>query len=413
MKTNQSRPLDSITDALNDLKAGKMIIVVDNENRENEGDFVMAAEMITPEAINFMASVGKGLICTPLSADLAKKFELPLQASSNTASLGTAFTVSIDAKEKISTGISASDRAHTIKMLTEQTTQASDFVRPGHIFPLIAKTGGVLERPGHTEASVDLCELAGLSPVGVICEIMNPDGSMARFAELCDLADKYQLKMISIDHLINYRQTHQDLISSVESIPFPNKYGDFQLYIFRSAILKQEHQALVKGDLTLLKNDNPLVRIHSECFTGDIFGSLRCDCGEQLESSMQMINDASSGMVIYLRQEGRGIGLFDKIKAYQLQDQGMDTLEANLHLGHPVDLRDYTMAAQILRYFGVNTFKLLTNNPLKIEGLKKLGCNNFTRLPLEIKAQKRNAHYLLTKKEKLGHLLKQESTYEN
>lgn len=407
MKTKELRPLDSIESALSDLRAGKMIIVVDDEDRENEGDFVMAADMVTPESINFMATIGRGLICTPLSTELAKKFDLPLQVQTNTASLGTAFTVTIDAKEKISTGISSSDRSYTIKLLSESSTIASDFARPGHIFPLIAKDGGVLERPGHTEASVDLSRLSGFAPVGVICEIMNPDGTMSRFQELCDLADKHHLKMISIADLIEYRRSHENLISTVETIPFPTKFGEFQMYIFRSEVLKQEHVAIVKGEVSLLKKTAPLVRVHSECFTGDIFGSYRCDCGDQLNSSMKLIDQAGSGMIVYLRQEGRGIGLFNKVKAYQLQDQGMDTAEANIHLGFPVDSRDYTMAAQILRYFEVDKMKLLTNNPQKIEGLKKLGFNNLERAPLEMDANHKNAQYLFTKKVKLGHLLEQ------
>lgn len=407
MKTKNLRPLDSIEAALADLKIGKMIIVVDDEDRENEGDFVMAAEMITPEAVNFMATIGRGLICTPLSEELAKKFDLPLQVQTNTASLGTAFTVTIDAKEKISTGISASDRSYTIKILTDSTTTADDFVRPGHIFPLIAKDRGVLERPGHTEASVDLSKLAGFSPVGVICEIMNPDGSMARFPELCDLAHQHGIKMISIADLITYRKLQENLISSVESIPFPTKSGDFQMYIFKSDVLKQEHIAIVKGDVLNLKNPGTLVRIHSECLTGDIFGSLRCDCGEQLSASMKTIEEQGSGAIIYLRQEGRGIGLFNKIRAYQLQDKGMDTAEANLHLGFPVDLRDYTMASQILNYFKMDQIKLMTNNPQKMDGLSKLGHKNVERFPLEMTANTKNAQYLFTKKVKLGHLLKQ------
>jgi 3,4-dihydroxy 2-butanone 4-phosphate synthase/GTP cyclohydrolase II len=407
MKTNELRPLDSIEAALAELKLGKMIIVVDDEDRENEGDFIMAAEMVTPEAINFMATIGRGLICTPLSSEMAVKFELPLQVQTNTASLGTAFTVTIDAKNNISTGISAADRSHTIKLLTQSTTVAQDFVRPGHIFPLIAKAGGVLTRPGHTEASVDLSELSGFSPVGVICEIMNPDGTMARFPDLCKLADEHNLKMISIADLISYRKLQEDLISTVESIPFPTKFGDFQMYIFKSEILNQEHVAIVKGDLEKLKNPETLVRVHSECFTGDIFGSYRCDCGEQLSASMKMIEEQGSGAIIYLRQEGRGIGLFNKVKAYQLQDKGMDTAEANIHLGFPVDLRDYTMASQIIRYFKIENMKLMTNNPQKINGLQKLGHKNIERLPLEIDANAKNAQYLFTKKVKLGHLLKQ------
>jgi 3,4-dihydroxy 2-butanone 4-phosphate synthase / GTP cyclohydrolase II len=407
MKNETLRQLDSIESALEDIRLGKMIIVVDDEDRENEGDFVMAADMITPEAVNFMATIGRGLICTPLSLELAQKFDLPLQVQTNTASLGTAFTVTIDAKEKISTGISASDRSYTIKLLAEKETKPTDFARPGHIFPLIAKDGGVLERPGHTEAAVDLSKLAGFAAVGVICEIMNPDGSMARFPELCELATKHDIKMISIADLINYRKMNENLISSVETIPFPTKFGEFQLFIFRSELLKQEHVAIVKGEMSLLKNAGSLIRVHSECFTGDIFGSYRCDCGEQLADSMKIIEEKKSGAIIYLRQEGRGIGLFNKVKAYQLQDQGMDTAEANVHLGFPVDLRDYTMAAQILKYFEVTDMKLLTNNPQKIEGLNKLGFKNIERYPLEMTPNQKNAQYLFTKKVKLGHLLKQ------
>lgn len=407
MKTEKSRPLDSIESALNELRSGRMIIVVDDEDRENEGDFVMAADMITPEAVNFMATFGRGLICTPISREIAKKFDLKLQVEDNTASLGTAFTITIDAREKISTGISASDRAHTIKLMTLKETKAQDFVRPGHIFPLIAKNGGVLERPGHTEASVDLSRLSGFSAVGVICEIMNPDGSMARFPELCELADKHNLKMISIADLIDYRKRTENLISTVESVPLPTKFGDFQMYIFRSDLLKQEHVAIIKGDPSKLKEDQLLLRVHSECFTGDILGSYRCDCGDQLAQSMKLIESRGSGAIIYLRQEGRGIGLFNKIRAYQLQDKGMDTAEANLHLGFPVDSRDYTMAAQILRYFEIERVTLLTNNPLKLAALKKFGLKSVERESLEINANHKNAQYLLTKKVKLGHLLKQ------
>lgn len=407
MKTEKMRPLDTIETALNELRSGRMIIVVDDEDRENEGDFVMAAEMITPEAVNFMATIGRGLICTPVSSEIAKKLDLRHQVETNTASLGTAFTVTIDAREKISTGISANDRSHTIKIMTDKETVASDFVRPGHIFPLIAKDGGVLERNGHTEASVDLSRISGFAPVGVICEIMNPDGSMASFPELCELADKHNLKMISIEDLIQYRKSTENLISTVESIPFPTKFGDFQMFIFRSDLLKQEHVAIVKGDILTLKEKPALVRVHSECFTGDIFGSFRCDCGDQLATSMKMMEEKGSGVIIYLRQEGRGIGLFNKVKAYQLQDQGMDTAEANIHLGFPVDSRDYTMASQIIRHFELTDIKLLTNNPKKIDALNALGVKNIERGPLEINANHKNAQYLLAKKVKLGHLLKQ------
>lgn len=397
--------LNTITEAIEDIKSGKIIIVVDDENRENEGDFVMSAELLTPEAVNFMASIGRGLICTPLSAELAEKFDLPLQVQTNTANLGTAFTVTIDAKEKISTGISASDRSHTMKLLTHPKTTAADFVRPGHIFPLIAKNHGVLVRNGHTEASVDLCRLSGLAPVAVICEIINPDGSMARLPDLFELAKAHNLKIISIEDLITYRKNTENLISQVETIPFPCKYGDdFKLSIFRSEILGEEHLCISKGSPEELKN-NPLVRLHSECFTGDIFGSLRCDCGEQLDLAMKKINEAGSGIAVYLKQEGRGIGLYNKIRAYQLQDQGFDTVEANLKLGHPADLRDYTMAAQILKHFGVKEAQVMTNNPKKLDQLETFGIKT-SRVSLEVKPETRNQKYLETKKEKLGHLLK-------
>lgn len=407
MKTKNLRPLDSIDSALEDLRSGGIIIVVDDEDRENEGDFVMAADKITPESVNFMATHGRGLICTPLSRELAKRFQLKLQAEENTASLGTAFTVTIDAKEKISTGISASDRSYTIKLLTEKETTPEDFVRPGHIFPLISKDGGVLERPGHTEASVDLSKLAGFSPVGVICEIMNPDGTMARLPELMELAKIHNLKIISIKDLIDYRKKKEDLISSVECVPFPSSFGEFNMYVFKSDVLNQEHVAIVKGDLNELKTGPALIRIHSECFTGDIFGSYRCDCGDQLKTSLKRIEENGSGVIIYLRQEGRGIGLFNKIKAYQLQDKGLDTAEANLKLGFQVDARDYTMAGQIMRYFEIDQVKLLTNNPLKLAALKKFNLKSLDREAIEVKANDKNAHYLLTKKVKLGHLLKQ------
>ena len=407
MKTKNLRPLDSIEAAIADLKLGRMIIVVDDEDRENEGDFIMPADMITPEAINFMITHGRGLVCAPLSQEIAKRLDLPLQVQTNTDTMGTAFTVTIDAKEKVHTGISASDRSHTLKFMADPQSKASDFTRPGHIFPLIAKDGGVLERQGHTEAAVDFSKLAGMSAVGVICEIMNEDGSMARLPELLTLADKHNLKVVSIDALVTYRKQHENLISTVESIPLPTKYGDFQMYMFKSAILKQEHVAIIKGDPSLLQNPDTLVRVHSECFTGDILGSLRCDCGEQLAACMKTMEEKGSGAVIYLRQEGRGIGLFNKVRAYQLQDQGMDTAEANLHLGFPVDSRDYTMASQILRYFKIDSIKLMTNNPQKIEGLTKLGHTKIERSALEIDANTKNAQYLLTKKTKLGHLLKQ------
>lgn len=404
MKTNKQRSLDSIEAALIDLKMGKMIIVVDDENRENEGDFIMNADLVTPQMINFMATVGRGLICTPLTSDLAQRFDLPLQVTSNTASLGTAFTVTIDAKDHISTGISAADRSHTIHLLTKASTLATDFVRPGHIFPLIAKDGGVLERPGHTEAAVDLAKLSGSAPVGVICEIMNPDGSMARLDDLFILADEHDLKIISIEDLISYRKKTENLITQVESVPLPTKFGNFTMSIFRSSYSPEETITISKGDL--LSSKPVLTRVHSECLTGDVFGSCRCDCGAQLEAAMKKIETEGSGLIIYLRQEGRGIGLFNKIKAYQLQDKGLDTAEANLHLGFPIDSRDYTMAGQILRFFKIEKVKLMTNNPDKILALEKLGFF-IEHDALEIEATVNNTNYLMTKKEKMGHLLYQ------
>ena len=407
MKTKELRPLDSIESAIADLKLGKMIIVVDDEDRENEGDFIMASDMVTPEAINFMITQGRGLVCSPVSTDIAKRLDLPLQVLTNTDSMGTAFTVTIDAKDKVHTGISAFDRSHTLKLMADPKSVGTDFNRPGHIFPLIAKDGGVLERQGHTEAAVDLSKLAGFAPASVICEILNEDGTMARRPDLQVLAQKFDLKIISIADLVIYRKMQENLITTVEAIPFPTKFGEFQMYIFKSELLKQEHVAIIKGEPNKLKEAGTLVRVHSECFTGDIFGSFRCDCGEQLAGAMKAIEEHGSGAIVYLRQEGRGIGLFNKVKAYQLQDKGMDTAEANLHLGFPVDLRDYTMASQILRYFEIDSMKLMTNNPQKIDGLTKLGHKNIERFPLEVDANAKNAQYLFTKKVKLGHLLKQ------
>lgn len=404
MKINNDSILNTIEEALFDLENGKMIIVVDDEDRENEGDFIMNADKITPEAINFMATYGRGLICTPLSNELAKKFDLPLQVTTNTASLGTAFTVTIDAKNHISTGISAADRALTIKLLTLDSTSPHDFVRPGHVFPLIAKDGGVITRAGHTEAAVDLATLSGSKPVGVICEIMNKDGSMARLDDLVILAKEHNLKIISIADLIEYRKKKDNTLYLIESVPLPTKFGNFNLTVFKSKYTQEEHVALSKGDLTA---SSPLIRIHSECVTGDIFHSLRCDCGEQLEEALKQIEKSGHGLVIYLRQEGRGIGLFNKVRAYQLQDDGIDTADANLKLGFPVDARSYDVAVFILNYFKVKSLKLMTNNPEKINALKRLGSFEVTRAPIEILANKKNTQYLFTKKEKMGHILNQ------
>jgi len=398
------RLLDTIESALEDLKRGKMIIVVDSEDRENEGDFVMAAELITPEAVNFMATQGRGMICAPLPQDYAQRLDLPPQSGTNTASLGTAFTVTVDAAEGISTGISAADRALTLKLLADASSLPKTFARPGHIFPLIARPKGVLERDGHTEAAVDLARLAGLAPVGVICEILNPDGSMARRPELEKIAQDFDLKLISIEDLIRYRKRSENLLTEVESVPLPTKHGEFTLHVFRSALLNDEAMAISKNPAQL-KHGAPLVRVHSECFTGDVLGSLRCDCGEQLERALAAIEAEGTGVVVYLRQEGRGIGLMNKVRAYQLQDQGLDTVEANLKLGLPADARDYAMAHQILRYFGVQDVRLLTNNPLKLEALKSLNDASFERVAHETAPHARNAQYLITKKARLGHLL--------
>jgi 3,4-dihydroxy 2-butanone 4-phosphate synthase/GTP cyclohydrolase II len=401
------RPLDSIEAAIEDLKLGRMIIVVDDEDRENEGDFVMAAEVVTQQAVNFMATHGRGMICAPLTQELATRFDLPLQTAQLSAPLGTAFTVTIDATHKVTTGISAADRAHTLKLLTESSTVAADFTRPGHIFPLIAREGGVLKRNGHTEAAVDLARMAGFAPVGVICEIMNEDGTMSRRDELEVIAEKFDLKMISIADLITWRKAHESLLTEVETVAMPTQFGDFALHVFRSEALSQEAMAIVKGDPAQLKNGTPLLRVHSECFTGDVLTSLRCDCGEQLHKALKRIEAEGSGIVVYLKQEGRGIGLMNKVRAYQLQDQGLDTVEANLRLGFPADARDYTMAAQILRHFEIKRARILTNNPLKLAALQNLGADTLAREAHETEPHATNAQYLMTKKTKLGHWLGQ------
>lgn len=390
----------TIDEAIEDIKKGRMVIVVDDEDRENEGDFIMAADKITPEAINFMATYGRGLICVPVTPGRAKELDLDLMVKSNDALHQTAFTVSIDSVYG-GTGISASDRALTIREMVRADARPEEFMRPGHIFPLIAKEGGVTERPGHTEAAVDLARLAGLHPAGVICEIIDDDGTMARRDRLFELAKQYQMKMITIADLIKYKEKGVPRLKKTSEIDFPNKYGEFKLHMFEKDA--EHHFALVKGDLS--KMEAPIVRIHSECLTGDVFGSLRCDCGEQLAESMKAIEDAGSGILIYLRQEGRGIGLPNKIKAYTLQDQGIDTVDANLRLGFQSDLREYGAAAEILKLLNIREIKLMTNNPDKIEGLKSFHIKIVERLPIEIAAQERNHRYLLTKKEKMGHFI--------
>lgn len=391
---------NTIEDAIKEIQKGRMVIVVDDEDRENEGDFVMAAEKITPQAINFMSTFGKGLICTPITASRARELELDLMVKSNDALHQTAFTVSIDSVFG-GTGISASDRSLTVKEMVRADVKPEEFMRPGHIFPLIAKDGGVIERPGHTEAAVDLARLAGLHPAGVICEIIDEDGEMARRDRLFEMAKDFGLMMITIKDLIEYRKSEDKLLKKSSEIDFPNKYGTFKLHMFERG--SEHHFALVKGDLS--KVEAPIVRIHSECLTGDVFGSLRCDCGDQLAESMKLIESEGAGVLVYLRQEGRGIGLPNKIRAYTLQDAGADTVEANLKLGFKSDLREYDAAAEMLKALSVKKIKLMTNNPDKVNGLTSFKIEIVERLPLEIKAQSKNHQYLLTKKLKMGHYL--------
>lgn len=396
--------LDTIESAIEDIKAGKVVIVVDDEDRENEGDFVAAARSATPELINFMATHGRGLICAPLIESRCEELDLGLMVQSNSALHETPFTVSVDLLgHGCTTGISAADRAKTVQSLIDEDTKPSDLGKPGHIFPLKAKSGGVLRRTGHTEASIDLSRLAGFEPAGVIVEIMNEDGTMARLPQLREIADKFDLKLISIEDLITYRLKHESLITKEIAIELPTDYGDFQLHCFTQKTNGQQHLALVKGQW---KPDEPvMVRVHSSCLTGDIFGSCRCDCGPQLHSSMMQIAEAGKGVVVYMNQEGRGIGLLNKLKAYKLQEQGLDTVEANLKLGFKMDERDYGIGAQILRNLGVTKMKLLTNNPKKRAGLIGYGLEITDIVPIEIRANKHNKRYLETKRDKMGHNL--------
>lgn len=403
---------DAIEDALADLAAGKAIVVVDDEDRENEGDVICAAQFATPDMINFMAVEARGLICLAMTGDRLDELDLPLMVTNSPfedESEQTAFTISIDATAKwgVTTGISAEDRAKTIQVAINAKADAYDLRRPGHIFPLRANEGGVLKRVGHTEASVDLARLAGLYPAGVICEISNPDGSMARRPDLIHYAKKHKLKFISIADLISYRLRHERFVKREAIAAMPTKFGAFQVYAYRNELDGSEHVALVKGDPATFKDEPTMVRMHSECLTGDALGSMRCDCRMQLQAALKMIESAGKGVVVYLRQEGRGIGLINKLKAYSLQDMGLDTVEANERLGLPVDQRNYGMGAQILMDLGINQFRLITNNPRKIAGLKGYGLEMVDRVPLLIEATTHNADYLATKAKKLGHMLLQ------
>lgn len=394
--------LDTVEEAIADIKAGKIVIVVDDEDRENEGDFITAAETITPEIINFMATHGRGLICAPLTEDRCDDLGLELMVKRNSAQFETPFTVSVDLiGNGTSTGISASDRAKTIQALVDPDTDPKILGKPGHIFPLRAYKGGVLRRAGHTEATIDLARLAGLKPAGVLVEIMNEDGTMARLPELRKIADKFNLKLISIEDLISYRLKHDSLIQRVVDVKLPTAVGDFQLHAYRQSSDDQNHLALVKG--TWEKDESILVRVHSSCMTGDIFGSCRCDCGPQLQKSMELIEKAGKGVILYMNQEGRGIGLINKLKAYKLQEDGMDTVEANQALGFNSDQRDYGIGAQILRDLGVTKMKLLSNNPKKRTGILGYGLEITENVAIEIPANTHNEKYLRTKKEKLGH----------
>ncbi len=395
---------NTIEEAITDIKNGKMVILVDDEDRENEGDLTMAAEAVTPEAINFMARFGRGLICLSLTPERVEHLQLPMMTTDNTSSFGTAFTISIEAKKGVTTGISAADRATTIKTAISQKSGPEDLARPGHIFPLRAKKGGVLQRAGQTEGSVDLARLAGLYPAGVICEIMNDDGTMSRVPQLLEFGRTHSMKIVTVKDLIAYRIQKESLVRRVAVTKLPTTHGnDFMAILYSNDIDRLNHIALLKGEIS--PEDEVMVRVHSECLTGDVFGSMRCDCGDQLHNAMEMIDAEGKGIILYMRQEGRGIGLEGKLKAYELQDQGKDTVEANLALGFKADLRDYGVGAQILRDLGVRKIRLLTNNPKKIVGLEGYGLTVVTRVPIETRPHSKNINYLTAKKNKLGHLL--------
>ncbi len=394
--------LKNVEQAIEDIRAGKQVIVVDDENRENEGDLVMAAEKVTPEAVNFMAKEGRGLICVPMLGEDLDRLDLSMMVAEQQDNFRTAFAVSVDASSGVTTGISAPDRAKVIQVLADAHSKPRDLVRPGHVFPLRYRAGGVLRRAGHTEATVDLAKLAGLRPVGILCEIMKDDGTMARLGDLKTFSQKHGLTMISIAELIRYRRQKENLVRRVLEIPLPTETGDWNVLVYKAATEDDDSLAFVKGDL---EGGPVLVRVHSECLTGDVFGSLRCDCGEQLHAAMRQIDKEGRGVVLYMRQEGRGIGLMNKLKAYQLQDQGLDTVEANEKLGFPADLRDYGIGAQILVDLGLRDIRLLTNNPKKIVGLEGYGLNVVERVPIEIPPNEVNVKYMDAKRLKMGHFL--------
>jgi 3,4-dihydroxy 2-butanone 4-phosphate synthase / GTP cyclohydrolase II len=401
--TSTRAPFATIEEAIEDIRRGRMVVVIDDENRENEGDLTIAAQFVTPEAINFMSKEGRGLICLALTPERCDELGLDLMAAKNESAFETAFTVSIEARDGVTTGISAPDRARTIQVAIDPETAPRDLVQPGHVFPLKARAGGVLERVGQTEAAVDLARLAGLTPAGVICEIMNDDGTMARVPDLIGYCERHGLKMVTVANLVAYRRQHDKLVERVVSTSLPTAFGDFVAFGYRSLVDNKHHVALVKGEVA--GKPDVLVRVHSECLTGDVFHSLRCDCGEQLESALAMIEQEGVGVLLYLSQEGRGIGLLNKLRAYKLQEEGLDTVDANLRLGLPADLRDYGIGAQILADLGLSSIRILTNNPKKISGMSGYGLSVTDQIPIQHLPNPHNEAYLRAKRERLGHTL--------